>query len=391
MMERNMRTAGSYQYPLMDSVIYGKPAAEALREEAERLNARRVFLIASRTLNTTTDEIEKITSALDDRHAGTFDGIPQHTTREVVVLVAALAKRAAADLIVAIGGGSVVDAAKIALMCMEHEIFDQDGLDGFETTPERRFGAFRDPAVRMIAIPSTLSGGEYNSGTLVTDTRRKLKQIFSHPMMMPRTIILDPAITVHTPEKLWLGSGTRAMDHGIEAVCSIRGNALVDSVCLSGLRYLHDGLLRTKENPNDAQARLDCQLGSWLSAFGLQARVPMGASHAIGHVLGGTCDVPHYFCTAVMMPSVLRYNKPATEEAQKAIAGALRSPDLDASEAFAAFIERLGLPRRLSDVGVHEDKFALIGKNAMLSIFTRANPQPIREPGDVVQILKLAA
>jgi maleylacetate reductase len=391
MMERNMRTAGSYQYPLMDSVIYGKPAAEALREEAERLNARRVFLIASRTLNTTTDEIEKITSALGDRHAGTFDGIPQHTTREVVVQVAALAKRAAADLIVAIGGGSVVDAAKIALMCMEHEIFDQDGLDGFETTPERRFGAFRDPAVRMIAIPSTLSGGEYNSGTLVTDTRRKLKQIFNHPMMMPRTIILDPAITVHTPEKLWLGSGTRAMDHGIEAVCSIRGNALVDSVCLSGLRYLHDGLLRTKENPNDAQARLDCQLGSWLSAFGLQARVPMGASHAIGHVLGGTCDVPHYFCTAVMMPSVLRYNKPATEEAQKAIAGALRSPDLDASEAFAAFIERLGLPRRLSDVGVHEDKFALIGKNAMLSIFTRANPQPIREPGDVVQILKLAA
>jgi maleylacetate reductase len=386
-----MRTAGSYQYPLMDSVIYGKPAAEALREEAERLNARRVFLIASRTLNTTTDEIEKITSALGDRHAGTFDGIPQHTTREVVVQVAALAKRAAADLIVAIGGGSVVDAAKIALMCMEHEIFDQDGLDGFETTPERRFGAFRDPAVRMIAIPSTLSGGEYNSGTLVTDTRRKLKQIFSHPMMMPRTIILDPAITVHTPEKLWLGSGTRAMDHGIEAVCSIRGNALVDSVCLSGLRYLHDGLLRTKENPNDAQARLDCQLGSWLSAFGLQARVPMGASHAIGHVLGGTCDVPHYFCTAVMMPSVLRYNKPATEEAQKAIAGALRSPGTDASEAFAAFIERLGLPRRLSDVGVHEDKFALIGKNAMLSIFTRANPQPIREPGDVVQILKLAA
>ena len=386
-----MRPPGSYQFPAMDFVIYGKPAAVALLEEAERLGAKRVYLIASRTLNTKTDEIEKIRVSLGDRYAGTYDGIPQHTTREVVVNAASHAREAKADLIVAIGGGSVVDAAKIILMCMEHEIVDQDGLDGFETTPERRFGAFRTPKVRMIAIPSTLSGGEYNSGSLVTDTRRKLKQIFNHPMMMPRTIILDPAITKYTPEKLWLGSGTRAMDHGIEAICSIRGNPLVDAACLSGLRYLYDGLLRTKENPDDAEARANCQYGSWLSAFGLQARVPMGASHAIGHVLGGTCDVPHYFCTAVMMPSVLRYNKPATAEAQESIAAALRAPELDASDAFAAFIGKLGLPRKLSEVGVGEEKFGLIGKNAMLSIFTRSNPQPIREPGDVVEILKLAA
>lgn len=386
-----MRVTGSHQYPTMESVIYGRPAAEALREEAERLDARRVYLIASRTLNTTTDEIEKIRQALGDRHAATFDGVPQHTTRDVVTQIARQAGEARADLVVAIGGGSVVDAAKIVLMCMEHEIFEPDGLDGFETTPDRRFGPFRTPKVRMIAIPSTLSGGEYNSGALVTDTSRKLKQIFNHPMMMPRSIILDPAITKYTPEKLWLGSGTRAMDHGIEAICSSRPNVLVDAVCQQGLRYLHDGLLRTKAKPDDEAARLSCQLGSWLSAFGLQSRVPMGASHAIGHVLGGTCDVPHYFCTAVMMPSVLRYNRPATEAAQQSIAAALGAPGRDAGEAFAAFIAELGLPRRLADVGVGEDRFELIGQNAMLSIFTRANPQPIREPGDVVKILKLAA
>jgi maleylacetate reductase len=386
-----MRVAGSYQYPTMESVIYGKPAAEALREEAERLGAKRVYLIVSRTLNTTTDEIEKIRKALGDRHAETFDGVPQHTTREVVVKIAKQASEARADLVVAIGGGSVVDAAKIVLMCIEHEIFVEDGLDGYEVTPERRFGQFRTPKVRMIAIPSTLSGGEYNSGALVTDVRRKLKQIFNHPMMMPRSIMLDPAMTKYTPEKLWLGSGTRAMDHGIEAICSSRPNVLVDAVCQQGLRYLHDGLLRTKNNPDDEDARLSCQLGSWLSAYGLQARVPMGASHAIGHVLGGTCDVPHYFCTAVMMPSVLRYNRPATEAAQQRVAAALGAPDRDASEAFAAFIAELGLPRRLAEVGVGEDRFELIGKNAMLSIFTRANPQPIREASDVVKILTMAA
>lgn len=389
-----MIKVGLHQYPPMDQVIFGKPAGQGLAEEAERLNAHRVFLIASHTLNTKTDEIEKIRKALGSRYAGTFDGVPQHTTRTSAVAAAARAVGAGADLIVAVGGGSVVDAAKIVLMCIEHKITDEGGLDGFEvvSTPEGpRPGPFRAPRVRMIAIPSTLSGGEYNAGSLVTDTRRKLKQIFHHPLMMPRSIILDPAITVHTPQNLWLGSGTRAMDHGIEAVCSPRGNPLVESVCLRGLRYLYDGLLATKMKPDDLEARQSCQLGSWLSAFGLQCRVPMGASHAIGHVLGGTCDVPHYFCTAVMMPSVLEFNRPDTAGAQDKLAEAWGVPGTKASETFAEFIRQLELPRRLSEVGVTEDKFDLIGRNAMLSVFTRANPRPIKGPEDIVKILRMAA
>jgi maleylacetate reductase len=390
----SMTKVGFHQYPPMDQVIFGKPAAQALREEAERRDAKRVFLMVSRTLNTKTDEIEKIRNALASRYGGTFDGVPQHTTRASAVEATALAAEAKADLIVAVGGGSVVDAAKIVLMCLEHNITDESGLDGFElvSTPEGpRPGPFRAPKVRMIAIPSTLSGGEYNSGTLVTDSRRKLKQIFSHPLMMPLSIILDPEITRHTPQTLWLGSGTRAMDHGIEAVCSPRGNPLVESVCLRGLRYLYDGLQATKENPDDLEGRQFCQLGSWMSAFGLQCRVPMGASHAIGHVLGGTCDVPHYLCTAVMMPSVLKYNQPVTDEAQRKIAEAWRTPDARASDIFAQFIGLLGLPSHLSEVGVTKEKFELIGRNAMLSIFTRANPRVIKSPEDIVEILQLAA
>ena len=117
----------------------------------------------------------------------------------------------------------------------------------------------------------------------------------------------------------------------------------------------------------------------------------MGASHAIGHVLGGTCDVPHYYCTAVMMPSVLRYNEPATQEAQRKLAEAFRSPGRSASETFAAFIQRLCLPTRLAEVGVAPDRFALIGENAMLSVFTRSNPRKINGPDDIIEILRLAA
>ncbi|WPO43959.1 iron-containing alcohol dehydrogenase [Tardiphaga sp. 42S5] len=389
-----MREEGFHQFIPMDRVIYGKPAATAILEEAERLDARRVYLIVSRTLKTTTDEIEKIRSALGARYAGEFDGVAEHTTREQAVQAASRALEARADLLVAVGGGSVIDAGKIVIMCMEHEIREESGLDGYEVvaTPQGpRMGPFRTPKVRMISVPSTLSGGEYNAGTLVTDTRRKLKQIFAHPMMAPISVILDPHLARHTPLTLWLGSGTRAMDHGIEAICSPFGNPLVDGVCLRGLRFLHDGLLAIKADPDSIEARRTGQFGSWLSAYGLSSRVRMGASHGIGHVLGGTCNVPHYFCTAVMMPSVLKYNAPATGDAQAQIADALRSPELAASDAFARLIDRLDLPRRLSDVGVNREQFNLIAENAMLSIFTRANPQPIKSAKDVVSILEMAA
>ncbi|XIA67097.1 iron-containing alcohol dehydrogenase [Bradyrhizobium sp. TZ2] len=116
----------------MDRLIFGKPAVRALVEEAERLNAGSVFLIVSNTLNKKTDEIGKIRDALGARYAGTFDGVEQHTTRQQAVKIAADAIELRTDLVVAIGGGSVIDSAKIVLMCMEHGISEPAGLDGFE-------------------------------------------------------------------------------------------------------------------------------------------------------------------------------------------------------------------------------------------------------------------
>jgi maleylacetate reductase len=103
---------------------------------------------------------------------------------------------------------------------MEHDLRDEAGFDPYVVDAKMNFRdgdtAFRAPSVRQIAIPSTLNGGEYNAAALVTDERTKLKQIFFHPQMMPVSIILDPALTLHTSTNLWMGSGTRAMDHGIE-------------------------------------------------------------------------------------------------------------------------------------------------------------------------------
>lgn len=386
-----MRRTGVHNFPAIDRVIYGKAAAEAVREEAERLGAKRVFLLASRTLNSKTDEIEKIRRTLGDKHAATFDGIAQHTTRKQAAEVALHANEARADLVVAVGGGSVVDLAKIVIMAMEHDIRDEAGFDPFPMGPGVSQSPFRAPTVRQIAVPSTLNGGEYNAAALVTDERQKLKQIYFHPQMMPVAIILDPALTLHTPTKLWMGSGTRSMDHGIEALCSPTGTPLADEVVLAGIRTLREGMLQTLQQPGDLEARRLSQYGSWLASYGLQARVPMGASHGIGHVLGGTFDVPHYYCTPVIMPSLLRYNKPFTEDAQKRLATALGAPGGEAADAFAEFTRKLGLPGRLADVGIGEDKFDQISRIAINHRFVKANPRPFKDETDVVGLLRMAA
>jgi maleylacetate reductase len=386
-----MRKTGIHNFPAIDRIVYGKAACDALNDEAVRLDAKRVFLIVSRTLNTRTNEIEKIRRSLGNKHVATFDGIEQHTTRKQAAEVARQANEAKADLIVAVGGGSAIDLAKIVIMAMEHDIRDEAGFDPFPMGPGVNVSPFRSPAVRQIAVPSTLNGGEYNAAALVTDERSKLKQIFFHPQMSPVAIILDPALTLHTPANLWMGSGTRSMDHGIEALCSPAGTPLADEVVLSGIRILREGMLRTLQQPDDLEARRLSQQGSWLASYGLQARVPMGASHGIGHVLGGTFDVPHYYCTPVIMPSLLRYNKPFTEDAQKRLAAALGAPGMEAADAFAEFTKSLGLPARLTDVGIGEDKFDKISKIAINHRFIQANPRPFKTEADIVDLLRMAA
>jgi len=391
-----MHDKGTHLFPAMERVDFGRPAAQALAAEADRLGSKRVFLIVSRSLNTNTDEIAKLRDALGERCAGVYDGVPQHTTRESVAEITRAALEVKADLLVAVGGGSVVDAAKITSLCMEHGIVDPDGLDGFEvkfdSTGRVSLKNFRGPTVRMIAIPSTLSGGEYNAGCLVTDPRRNLKQTFFSRQMMPITIILDPELLKYAPDDLLLGSGTRAMDHAIEALCSPRGTPLTDSVVLRGLALMAKWLPRARADRNDLEAARQCQTASWLCSFGLQSRVPMGASHAIGHVLGGTCHVPHFLCTPVMMPAILDYNRPAAEEAQAELSAALGHPGVPASQAFREFCVSLGLPTSLSQVGVGPDQFQLIGETTMKEeFFIYTNPRPVRSPADVIDILKLAA
>src|SRR5207244_2113967 len=138
-----------------------------------------------------------------------------------------------------------------------------------------------------------------------------------------------------------------------------------DASALHGLALLARGLPKVKADPDDMEARLDCQIGAWLSMAPLVAGVPMGASHGIGYVLGAVFDIPHGHTSCIMLPSVMRWNKSANAERQARIAAAMGHPGEDAGDVLDAFIGGLGMPRSLGAVGIGPESFAKMAEAAM--------------------------
>lgn len=377
-----------------EEVSLGEPAADAVARAAAGRGAKKVFILSSGHLRESTNEIKRIESALGTRHAATHSGIQPHAPREDILKAAQHAREVGADFLVTVGGGSVTDAGKILLICLKHDIKTAERFDDFRTRVDDDgtviMPEFDGPDIRAVCVPTTLSGGEFNPLSGATDMKIKQKQAYTQREMVPVMVVLDPAITVHTPEWLWLSTGVRSVDHATETLASFMSNDFADGIADSALRLLAEGLPRVKENPSDLDARLKCQIGAWQSMIPIIAGVPMGASHAIGHVLGGTCDVPHGHTSCVMSPYVLDYNLAVNADRQKRISGCLGDPSRPASELLDALIRDLGMPRTLKEVGVEEKQLDLIAEYTLEDIWGRTNPRPITNADDVMQILRTA-
>lgn len=387
-------TRGTHRFPPMDRVVYGVPLAEALAEEIRLRDSRAVYVMASGTLTRQTDVINSVRDVLGNRLAGVYAKIGAHTPRVDVVAAANEARAAKADLVLTVGGGSVTDAAKMVGLCLGNDVTRPEQLDHFRAwiTPEGKNERppTKPPGVRFIAVPTTLSAGEFTSFAGCTDTARHVKESFGTELMMPSAVILDPAVTVYTPEWLFLSTGIRAVDHAVEDICSINPTPFSDGASLHALRLLSRGLPVVKARPGDLAARLDCQLGAWMSIMGSQNGVTKGASHGIGHVLGGTADVPHGYTSCVMLPHVLRFNEPINGERQKLVAEALGSPGMKAADAVAALIASLGLPATLRDVGVKPEQLDAIARQSMHDRWVHSNPRKIDGPAVVRELLDAA-
>jgi maleylacetate reductase len=385
--------SGTMVFTQLNRVIFGQPAAATIVAEAERLGATRVFLLTGRTLNRGTDEVDKMRRALGPRFAGVCDHMPAHSPRDAVVACANAARSVGTDLLVTFGGGSVTDGGKAVTICLEHGVTNVDGMDPFctiVTNGKRQIPGFRAPKVRQIAVPTTLSAGEFNARAGITDTRLKLKQSFVHRAIVPESVILDPGVTVHTPEWLWLSSGVRAIDHAVETLLSLDANDYTDGTALQALRALGAALPGVKKEANNLDARLRCMMGAWLSMVGVVSGTRLGASHAIGHILGGSANVPHGHTSCVMLPYVLDYNAEVNSQRQREVSAAMGRPETRASEVLDDFIRGLGMPRRLREVKVEAAELPRLAQNCMLDDWTYSNPRPISKSEEVLEILRAA-
>ncbi len=382
---------GAYRFPRQDAVIYGQPAADAIRAEAQRLGVKRVLVLTTRSLADA--GARDFCAALGPLCVGMVSEIAAHSPRTDVIAAAQRARELDADFLVAFGGGSVIDATKVVQICLWAGLTRPGELDPWRRGqgPDRRDPATLAPGIRMAAVPTTLSAAEFTPFAGVSDAVRNVKEGYTHPDLAPRVVVLDPAVTLATPPRLWASTGIKAVDHAVEQLSNLQRSPMADAAGAEGLRLLASGLPASLAAPGDIELRAACQHGMWLAISGSAAGRGMGASHAIGHTLGGSYGVPHGITSCVTLHAVLAWNAGADQGRQRVISAQMGRPDAPASQCVRDLVASLGLPTRLSDVGVPRSAFQAIAEHTMHDRGVRTNPRPIGSPSDIIEILELAA
>src|ERR1700677_45091 len=297
-----------------------------------------------------------------------FAGVhPNPTTDDIAAGATALAQSEAGERValVAVGGGSPIDAAKgIAIAAVN----PQRGRDLDYSSH------FAVPALPIIAVPTTAgTGAETNAFGVVTDPAAHRKFYVGHATSMPAAAILDPELTVGLPPSVTADTGRDALTHALESYLSIHPNPLSDGIALQVIRLVAGNLPRAYADGNDLEAQARMLLAAHMAGVAM-ANTGLGIAHAIGHSLGGRWNIAHGVTLAVVLPDVLRFNLPVRIQRMADIAFALGVGDTHADadrnaasaiDAIIALRETVGLAKRLGDFGIAEADYAQIAADAL--------------------------
>jgi len=388
-----------FEMPRMDRVIYGRDAAARLGDQIRALGMRRPLVVASNTLATTTDVVDRLAGQCGA--VAVFHQVPAHVPREAVLDVASHFRQHGADGIVSIGGGTPVDCSKAAALAVATGVERTEDLDRHIVRYEHP-GPAVVPAVDGTAPPhnavgTTLSGGEFTPVAGVTDVTRGVKDILLADQITPRVAVLDPEIASLTPRELWLTTGVRAIDHIVEGFYSSRHNPHTDALFLDALRTFSTDLLASGDDPADLGLRERCQVAAWLAIVHLK-NVSTGLSHGLGHQLGARFGVPHGVTSCILLPPVMAFNRPVTADRQASLAevmgvsvsGMTKDEAAEAAELrLRSMLADMGVPTRLRDVGVGPEHFRLLAEEALQDMIVAGNPRPVTVE-DAVAVLEVA-
>jgi alcohol dehydrogenase class IV len=379
-----------YQFIAPTRVIAGRALIEGLGFELSKEGARRVAIVTDQVIRAT-GLIDKVEAGIADgglEVAAIYDGVPPDSDSAVVVAAAEQAKAAGADAFLAVGGGSVMDTAKAADVIFTHGGEPRE-WEGYYGLPRADDGLGRPYDLAPLGcLPTTAgTGSEVSFAAVIKDRAEHIKfQVADFPMY-PRLAVLDPEATRTLPPRIAAATGMDAMTHAIEGYVSREWTPHGDAYALQALRLIRDNLERAVQTPEDDSARGNMLIAANL-AIAPTSSGAIGITHSMSHPAGAHFDVPHGIANAINLPWVIEYNAAGGTDIANRYRDVnelfgLEAGGDDATVAHVLaqhvrdLVSSLGLPTRLSEVGVPESAIPALVDGAMGDGCTLVNP---REP-----------
>tara|TARA_B100000586_G_scaffold266424_1_gene239517 strand:+ start:95 stop:1267 length:1173 start_codon:yes stop_codon:yes gene_type:complete len=369
-----------YKYTVPISLDFGPGAIEGLAKALPRLGTSRPLFVCDKGIREC-GLLDIATQALNSDAAeySTFDGVASNPREENVLEALGVYQDEACNGIVAIGGGSVIDAAKgVGLLAS-----NQGDLDTFDILDGGAAKITNKPPP-LVAVPTTAgTGSEVSRGALIITTREGVtrKMIAASPLLVPQHAILDPSLTLSLPPLLTAGSGMDAICHAIEEYLSPRSHPVVESIALGALERLAQALPRVMKDPANLTGRGQMLMGAMMAGIGFEKG--LGVGHSMSHAIGALHDIHHGALNATLLPACFEFNRnEIPEEAATRLCDTIgierQSQDtpLDSLIAWAkALNEDFTIPQRLRDIGVPGEDREILIELAMADHCHRTNPR----------------
>jgi aldehyde dehydrogenase (NAD+) len=377
----------SFNYFGPTKIIFGVDSTKDVEIEMSYLGGTKAVVVTDQGI-IKAGLIDHIVKALGNKCVGVFSDIPQDTGVEVVDAGAAFARKNGADIVVSVGGGSVIDTAKgICILLTEGgNLRDFNGVQ-----------LLSRPQTPHVVIPTTAgTGSEVTNAAVIMDKERGQKRLVVENFNVPRLAILDPKMTVKLPKLMTAGTGMDAMTHAVEALHVIPHEPITDALGIHAIRLLSRYLPVCVEDGTDLVARGQVQIAATIAgwAFGIAG---VGNVHALAHSIGAIAHVPHGIANGILLADCMEFNLESCPDAYAMVAEAFGVRDkgmdeMDAAKAAIAavreFTKKISHPQRLSEWKVKEDD---IIKAAELSLSDGAivsNPRLVLDASEVLEIYK---
>lgn len=374
---------------LNETSYFGPGAIQDIVSEVQGRGCKKVLVVTDKDLMKF-QVATKVTGLLDSHGIAyaVYDKIKPNPTIENVQEGVQACKDSGADILVAIGGGSAIDTSKaVAIIMKNPEFADVRSLEGASPT--------KNKAMPIIAV-STTSGtaAEVTINYVITDTEKHRKFVCADPHDIPVVAIVDSDMCASMPPRLCASTGMDALVHAIEGYITKGAWELTDMMHLKAIEIISKNLRQSVKG--DPEGRKQMALGQYIAGMGF-SNVGLGIDHSMAHPLSAVYDIPHGMACAILLAPVLKFNAPATGERYREVARAMGVEGVDGmdqaayQQAAIAVVQQLaddvGIPRKLSEIGVQEKDLQFLADSAIADACTPGNPRDVTA-AQIVDIYK---